>query len=118
MTDLLIRCQCGAVRAVLHRAGPRHGNHCACYCQGCQNFARYLGREAEILDPNGGTDIYQASPGRLEILQGKEHLACVHLTERGALRWYTDCCKSPLGNTLATSNVPFIGLLTWSFDVS
>lgn len=118
MTDIPIRCTCGSFRGKLSNVGPGHGSHVVCYCKSCQEFARYLGRADEILDANGGSEIYQASPGRLEILQGREQLACVHLTEKPTLRWYADCCKTPLGNTLATNKLPFIGLIHSCFDVS
>lgn len=118
MTDIPIKCSCGKFRAQLNNAGPRHGCHVVCYCDSCQAFARYLGREDEILDQNGGSEIYQASPGRLEILQGQEQLACVHLTEKPTLRWYADCCKTPIGNTLNTNKLPFIGLLHSCLDAS
>ena len=118
MTDIPLKCTCGAFRAVVHRSGDGVGNHCVCYCSSCQDFARYLGREDEILNPNGGTEIYQAPPGRIEILKGKEHLACVHLTEKPTLRWYLDCCKTPLGNTLNTIKLPFIGLIHNCIDAS
>jgi hypothetical protein len=118
LTDIPLKCTCGAFRAVVHRAGDGLGNHCVCYCADCQNFARYLGRHDEILNPNGGTEIYQVPPGRIEILQGREHLRCVHLTDKPTLRWYLDCCKSPLGNTLNSIKVPFIGLIHSAIDSS
>jgi hypothetical protein len=118
MTEIRLKCRCDSFRALLHRAGKRHGNRCVCYCADCQAFAKYLGREDEILDRNGGTDIYQASPGRLEILRGIDRLVCVHLTEHPTLRWYTDCCKSPIGNTLNSNRLPFIGLIHSCIDVS
>ena len=112
MTDIPIQCACGAFKAKLNNVGPKHGNRVICYCESCQEFQRYLGKDEEVLDKHGGTDIYQVSPGRLEVQQGKENLACVHLTEKPTLRWYTDCCKTPIGNTLATSKLPFIGLIS------
>lgn len=118
MADVPLQCSCGQFRAVVHRAGKRHGNRVICYCRDCQAFAKFLGRQDEILDAHGGTDVYQVSPGRLEILAGIEHLACVHLTEQPTLRWYTDCCRSPIGNTLATSRLPFIGLIHSCIDTS
>ena len=118
MTDIPIRCACGAFQATLENASPKHGNRVVCYCHSCQEFQRYLGKEEEVLDENGGTDIYQASPGRIEIQQGKENLACVHLTEKPTLRWYTKCCNTPIGNTLATSKLPFIGLIHTCLDAS
>jgi len=88
-----------------------NGHRLVCYCSDCQAFARYLGRADEVLDAHGGTDIYQTSPGRLRIEQGLERLACVRLTENGVLRWYADCCRTPVGNTLADLRIPFVGLI-------
>ena len=118
MTDIPVRCSCGSFRARLSNVGPKHGIRVICYCASCQAFARYLGRADEILDPHGGSDIYQVSPGRLEILEGKDQLACVHLTEKPTLRWYANCCKTPIGNTLNTNKLPFIGLLHSCLDSS
>lgn len=43
---------------------------------------------------------------------GAERLARVRLAPGGLLRWYAGCCATPLGNTLATRQLPFIGLVT------
>jgi hypothetical protein len=82
-----------------------------CYCGDCQAFAHFLGRAAEVLDPHGGTEIFQTSPARVEITQGRERLACMRLTPKGLLRWYAGCCNTPIGNTLITRAVPFVGLI-------
>jgi hypothetical protein len=82
-----------------------------CYCGDCQAFAHFLGRAGEILDARGGSEIFQTSPARVEIAHGRERLACMRLTSKGLLRWYADCCNTPIGNTLSTRAVPFIGLV-------
>jgi hypothetical protein len=33
------------------------------------------------------------------------------LRPNGLLRWYTSCCRTPVGNTLASRQVPFVGLV-------
>jgi hypothetical protein len=63
------------------------------------------------LDANGGTDIFQMSSGRLRFNQGQDRLACLRLTPTGPLRWYASCCDTPIGNTLATRQLPFVGLI-------
>lgn len=118
LTDIPIRCSCGKLQGKLRGASPRSGNHVICHCKDCQNFARYLGRADDVLDKWGGTEVYQASPGRLELTSGVDQLACVHLTEQPTLRWYANCCKTPLGNTLATNKLPFIGLIHAALDAS
>ncbi len=110
-TDIPIRCSCGAVRGRLRDASPESGNRCVCYCDDCQSFAHFLERADEVLDDNGGTDIFQTSSGQLEFDEGMEQLACVRLTESGMFRWYAACCRTAIGNTPGTRQVPFVGLI-------
>ena len=109
--DLPLQCRCGAVRGIAHGVSPAIGNHCVCYCDDCQAFAKFLGRARDVLDPNGGSDIFQVSPARLELTAGVERVACVRLTPKGLARWYTSCCNTPIGNTMATPGIPFVGLI-------
>jgi hypothetical protein len=71
-----------------------------------------------MLDAHGGTEIVQVAQARLTLLQGKEHLAAVRLSEKGLIRWYAACCKTPIGNTMLNPKVPFIGLIHSSLDRS
>jgi hypothetical protein len=82
-----------------------------CYCDDCQSFAHFLGRANQILDEHGGTEIFQTSPARLRFTQGADRLGCMRLTSKGMFRWYADCCKTPIGNTLPTHQLPFVGLI-------
>lgn len=109
-TDLPLACRCGAVRAVARGVTPQIGNHCVCYCNDCQAFAKALDRP-ELLDANGGTDVFQLSQARLEFTQGVDRVACLRLGPKGLARWYASCCNTPIGNTLATPGIPFVGLL-------
>jgi hypothetical protein len=109
-TDIPIRCRCSALRGVLRSITSSNVNRVVCYCDDCQTFAHALGR-AEVLDPHGGSDIVQMSPARVEITAGAEQLACLQLREGGLARWHTRCCRTPIGNTLATSGTPFVGLI-------
>jgi hypothetical protein len=110
-TDLAIECRCGALRGVVQALSPRVGRRVVCYCDDCQAFARYLGTASDVLDAHGGTDIFQMSPARLGFSQGTEHLVCVRLTPKGGLRWFTDCCRTAIGNTPPTGQLPFVGLI-------
>src|SRR5688572_12534539 len=100
--DLPVRCSCGTLRAVVRGASGGRGNHVVCYCDDCQSFAHFLERADDTLDAHGGTEIYQMSPARLEIIDGADRLACVRLAPKGLLRWYAACCRTPIGNTLAS----------------
>ena len=86
-------------------------NRVVCYCDDCQSFAHFLGRPDEILDAHGGTDIFQITPARVAITEGAARLSCIRLTPKGLLRWYADCCGTPIGNTLPSHHVPFVGLI-------
>lgn len=110
MTDLDVSCRCGALRGVLHDAPACIASRVICYCTDCRAFAVQLER-ADVLDPQGGTDICQLPAARLEFTQGREQLACLRLTEKGPLRWFTKCCGTPVANTPATPQAPFAGVL-------
>ena len=108
--DVTIRCTCGAVQGVSLNITPDNGNRVVCCCDDCQKFATHLGREADVLDEFGGTDIYQTSQSQVKMDVGTEHIRCVRLTSKGLFRWYTGCCKTPIGNTM-DAGFPFIGLV-------
>jgi len=107
--DLTIRCACGDLSLTAAAVHPAVANRVACYCDGCQAFARRMGHP-EILDADGGTERFQISPASLSITRGREHLACMQQTARGAFRWYARCCGTPLALTLAGPGVPFVGV--------
>ncbi len=109
--DIELSCSCGKVRGVVSSAKASAGNYCRCYCRYCQAFARHLGQADTVLDGHGGTDILQLAPSGLTITGGREHIACLQLTERGPLRWYAACCRSLLANTAGSAKLPFLGLI-------
>jgi Family of unknown function (DUF6151) len=109
--DLRIRCSCGTLQGVARDVSPGAGNHAVCYCDDCQAFAHFLDRAADVLDPHGGTEIFQMSPAQIALTAGTERLACMRLSPRGLCRWYASCCNTPIGNTLATGGIPFVGLI-------
>jgi hypothetical protein len=104
-----LQCKCGAIKGVV--SNPESANRAVCYCKDCQAFARFLGQERETLDAQGGSDILQILPKNVSFAQGVESLACMRLTDKGMVRWYAGCCKTPIGNTLANYKISFIGLL-------
>ena len=109
MTQLPLCCACGQVQGVLVDATPDNGNHVICYCDDCQAFARSLGTPG-ILDSYGGTEVYQSTPSQVRITQGIEQLRLRRLSEKGLLRWYTACCRTPVANMLPYPRSPFVGL--------
>jgi uncharacterized protein DUF6151 len=105
--DVPLRCDCGVVSGVAKNVSPETGNHIVCYCDDCQAFAHYLEHDDDILDEYGGTDIFQLTPAQVQIHQGKDQLRCIRLTPKGLYRWYTDCCRTPIGNMIS-AGIPFI----------
>jgi len=66
---------------------------------------------SDVLDARGGSQIVQTLPRNLTFTQGLEQLACLRLTPKGLVRWYARCCRTPIGNTLITPKLSFIGLV-------
>jgi hypothetical protein len=96
------------VSGVAHGVTPDSGFRVVCYCRYCQAFARFLGRP-DVLDGAGGTDIVQLPPAHVSIVAGADAVRCMQLS-RKIFRWYTDCCRTPIGNT-AGPRIPFVGLI-------
>lgn len=110
-TDLALRCRCGAVRGVARGVAPSTVNRCFCYCDDCQAFAHFLGRADDVLDALGGTEIIQMSQATVGFTAGVGKLAALRLSPSGMIRWYASCCRTPIGNTMATTAMPFIGVI-------
>jgi hypothetical protein len=96
------------VRGVANEVAPYTGFRFVCYCQDCQAFARFLERP-DVLDTAGGTDIFQMPTGRVKLTAGTEAVRCLHFSSK-IFRWYTDCCRTPIGNT-AGPRFPVVGLI-------
>ena len=108
-SDLSLRCRCGRVRGVASNVSSSNGFRFVCYCKDCQAFARFLDR-ADVLDPAGGTDIFQMPPGRVKLTAGTDAMRCLRLSSK-VLRWYTDCCRTPIANTAAGPRFPVVALI-------
>ncbi len=107
--DVPLSCACGKIRGVARGVDRSTGTRCTCYCRDCQAFAQFLGVDG-IVDHWGGTDIYQMSPGQLQIDAEAGALACVRLSDKGMHRWYCASCKTPIANTM-TAKLPFAGVI-------
>jgi hypothetical protein len=108
--DIPLRCTCGQVRGTAVDVHPDDGNRIICLCDDCQAYLVHLERE-DLLDAHGGTDLFQMASGKIRITEGMEHVRCLRLSEKGLVRWYAGCCKTPIGNTLATPGLPFVGVV-------
>ena len=109
LSNVPLQCRCGLVRGVAINVSPFTGFRFVCYCKDCQSLARFLERP-DVLDPAGGTDIFQMPPGRVKLTAGTDAMQCLRLSKK-VLRWYTDCCRTPIGNTAAGPRFPVVGLI-------
>jgi hypothetical protein len=107
--DFPVRCRCGQLEGQL--TFTERAARAVCYCRDCQAFARFLGNPERILNELAGTDIVATSPRFLRIVRGKEQLRCMSLSEKGLLRWYTACCRTPIGNTPRDPKLSYVGLV-------
>ena len=101
MKDIKLSCSCWKIEGIAHSISPNNGNRIVCHCTDCQNFAKFLGNKESILDDYNGTDIFQMPLSKIEITQGKEYVKCMRITEKWLYRWYSSCCKTPIGNTMS-----------------
>lgn len=106
--NIAVECDCGQVQGLVN---PKNlfGYRAACLCDDCQAYAYYLQR-SDTLDINGGTDIIPSMPSHYQITAGAEKLSCVRLSDKGMYRWYAECCKTPMGNAMASASMPYIGI--------
>jgi hypothetical protein len=109
LINLPLRCQCGHVRGMAREVSPSAGLRFVCYCADCQAFARCLDR-SDVLDAAGGTDIFQMAPGRVTLTAGTDAVRCLCFS-RKVIRWYADCCKTPIANTAASPRFPILALI-------
>ena len=104
-----LRCRCGKVEGHLTDASPATTTRVLCYCDDCQAYAHWLGR-ADLLDEHGGSDLVQVAPAALHFDRGADQIRGFRLSPKGLYRWYAICCKTPVGNSLTPTTVPFVGL--------
>lgn len=64
-----------------------------------------------MLDAHGGTEIIAVLPAHVHFSKGVEAIVCLSLSPRGLLRWYAECCNTPIGNTPRDHKLPYVGLI-------
>jgi hypothetical protein len=112
--DVPLRCRCGTSTGVARDVSPTDGFRFVCYCDDCRAFARFLERP-DVLDAAGGTDIFHMPPGRVHLVTGLDALRCVRFSPK-VLRWYVDCCQTPIANTAAKPGFPIVGMIRAFMD--
>lgn len=112
--DVDLRCRCGDVSGTLREVSPKTINRAVCYCDDCQAFLYWLDR-ADLLDRQGGTDLVQVAPSSVTLHRGQDRVRGMRLSPKGMFRFYASCCKTPLGNTVKPTVLPFIGVAVGAF---
>jgi hypothetical protein len=109
MTSHRLLCRCGALSGEIGQ--PHLAIRAICYCNDCRAFAFYLDRQRDVLDALGGTDIVPTQARYVTLTSGLQHLACMSLSAKGLLRWYAQCCRTPIANTPRDWRLPYVGLV-------
>ena len=97
------------MRGVAREVAPASGFRFVCYCTNCQAFARFLERP-DVLDDAGGTDIVHMPAACVTLTAGADAVRCISFSAK-VLRWYADCCRTPIANTAASPRFPVVGLI-------
>lgn len=113
--SVALRCTCGTLRGFAEGVKPQTTTRVLCYCRDCRAFADFLQRP-DVLDAAGGSDVFQIAQASVRFTEGEHVIACMRLSDKGMYRWYAQCCRTPIGNTLR-GGVPFIGLLRVLVDL-
>lgn len=108
--DLHFACDCGAVAGRIALPAPIDGECIVCHCSDCRDFVRLCGKADRMLDPLGGLALFNFRGSRLQIVQGRERMASLHMTDKPVLRWFAACCGTPLFNSFANNRVPFLDI--------
>ncbi|RYZ91193.1 MAG: hypothetical protein EOP04_01345 [Proteobacteria bacterium] len=109
--DVALGCDCGLFKGVVQNVSNKSQHRGICYCDDCQAYAVYLGKEKAVLDSHGGTDIFHTTPSNVKFTQGADLVRGLHLTAKGPHRWFTSCCKTPIANTSTNARLPHVGLM-------
>lgn len=98
--DVDLQCRCGKIKGQIKQVSPSAVKQLVCYCEDCRKFALHLQSEGGSINQFGGSELYLAAPAKVEIIEGKQQLACLRLTRKGIYRWYSQCCNTPIANTV------------------
>ncbi|WP_343032072.1 DUF6151 family protein [Roseovarius bejariae] len=110
-------CRCGGVQMTLAVPAPSAGTRVTCHCRDCQTAAQAFGGGVDILNPAGGTEIWQTTPDRLCFERGEELLEIRRLSPKGLYRWVARCCDTPMINTMNKVHLPFAGVVLRQSEV-
>lgn len=102
-----LRCACGKLHG--HVVPARTSRRAICYCRDCRAYARHLGHAA-VLDAHGGTEVVAMHPQHVHFAEA-DTLACLSLRKGGLLRWFAECCDTPIANTPRDARIAYAGVV-------
>ena len=104
---LRFACRCGRLRGAVRDVDRAAYTHVVCHCADCRAAYTHLG----MADPEK-VGILQTTQDRIAVEAGGEHLRVFRHTARGALRWYAECCDTPLFYTPLKARLVHVGVNT------
>ena len=104
-----LQCECGALRG--HVTQPQRALRGVCYCKDCRAYSHHLGKESAVHDSLGGAEFVATQAKYVSLTEGAQHLACLSLSRKGLLRWYANCCGTPIANTTRNWRLAYVGLV-------
>jgi hypothetical protein len=109
MADIPFSCACGTLKGTLLAASPSSGCHAECFCSDCRAAEIFLGQPDPAPGPVG---LFQTTGDRIRIETGQDHLAVFAFGRKNLLRWYADCCRTPMFNVLRKPKLGFASVMT------
>ena len=100
-------CKCGTVHGTLDDITPSASTQLQCQCDDCRRAVIWLGQPDPGID---GVRYYQTTPSRVSFDTGP--LAAFTWKNAKLIRWYAQCCNTPLCNTLNSPKWAFASLNT------
>jgi len=116
MMNISLQCKCGAFAASINQNLSPKSQRFTCLCDDCQTYAHAIGRP-DVLECDGGTQIFPTTPASFKISKGAENLKCLRLSPKGMFRFYTSCCNTPIANNPPVVKMPYIGVMHSAFNL-
>ncbi|MEM6492094.1 MAG: DUF6151 family protein, partial [Pseudomonadota bacterium] len=118
MTDIALRCACGAVRGALAHDGPGDVARVICHCADCRGWARATATADHFIDGEGGVDLIQVAPARARFDTGTDQLVWRRMTPKGPYRFHAACCGAAIGVTAPSPAFAHLSLPLSVVDVA
>ncbi|WP_146027096.1 DUF6151 family protein [Bowmanella denitrificans] len=103
------KCRCGCFQAIV--LGGYTSRGIICCCSDCRAFAKYC--DESILIDGGGIHLIEIPQNRFNILKGKNRVRALRFSDGGLIRWFCDCCYTPIGNTRDNSIFSMLSLINF-----